>query len=229
MILIASAVTKVRKQWADALKKRFTIIEVTEQAALKRRMTKNRPSVLLLDLALPHLGGVEGLSAIRRLSPSTIVMLLSRFPNDLEAIRTLKAGAKGYCHRDIEPSLINKALDVVQKGEIWVGRKVISHLLKELTYATERRQKDSALRPDIFFDYLTAREQQIAQLVGEGFSNKEIANWLHISERTVKAHLTSIFRKLHISDRLRLALLTIKHSPGQSQASYERLLRPKSN
>lgn len=229
MVLIASAVAKIRKRWADALKKSFTIIEVTERAALKRRMTKSRPSVLLLDLALPHLGGVEGVSAIRRLSPSTIVILLTRSPNDVEVIRALKAGAKGYCHRDIDPSLLNKALDVVQKGEIWVERKVIPHLLEELTSVTERPQKDSAMQPDIPFAYLTPREQQIAQLVGDGSCNKEIANWLHISERTVKAHLTSIFRKLHISDRLHLALLMIKHSPGQSQASCERFLRPKSN
>jgi DNA-binding NarL/FixJ family response regulator len=211
MILIASAAAKVRKRWADALNKDFTVIEVTECAALKRRMTKSRPPVLVLDLALPHLGGVEGLSAIRRLSPSTIVLILSRFPNDLEAIRTLKAGAKGYCHRDISPSLLKKALVVVQKGEIWVERKVIPRLLEELTSATERWQKDSALQPDIPFDHLTPREKQVAQLVSEGSSNNEIASWLHISERTVKAHLTSIFRKLHISDRLRLALLTIKH------------------
>jgi len=219
MILIASAAAKIRKRWVDALKKSFTIIGVTELAALKRRMTKSRPSVLLLDLALPHLGGVEGVSEIRRLSPSTIVILLTRSPNDLEAIRALKAGAKGYCNRNIGPSLLNKALDVVQKGEIWVERKVIPHLLGELTSVTERRQKDSGMQPNIPFDYLTPRERQIAQLVSDGSCNKEIAKWLQISERTVKAHLTSIFHKLNISDRLHLALLMIKHSPGQSQAS----------
>ena len=141
-------------------------------------------------------------------------MLLTSAPDEKEAINALKAGVRGYCQRDIDPPLLAKALNVIRKGEIWVGRKVIPHLLEELTKVTELHHKDSPQVQDFRFDCLTGRERQIGRLIGDGSCNKEIAAQLHISERTVKAHLTSIFRKLRISDRVRLALLMTEHGRG---------------
>ena len=213
MVLIASAAAKVRRRWTRVLHGGFSIHEVTERAALEQNLTRQKPSVLLLDLALPQLGGIGGVSAIQRLSPSTKIILLTSAPDDEEEMRALKAGVKGYCNRDTGPLLLRKAVDVVEKGEIWIERKVISHLLEELTSVAERQQKDSPLhlQPNILLDCLTSRERQVAKLIGDGSPNREIAKRLNISERTVKAYLTSIFRKLNISDRLRLALLMFDH------------------
>jgi len=214
MVLIASAAAKVRRRWTRVLHGEFSIHEVTERAALEQNLTRQKPSVLLLDLALPQLGGIGGVSAIQRLSPSTKIILLTSAPDDEEEMRALKAGVKGYCNRDTGPLLLRKAVDVVEKGEIWIERKVISHLLEELTSVAERQQKDSPLhlQPNILLDCLTSRERQVAKLIGDGSCNREIAKRLNISERTVKAYLTSIFRKLNISDRLHLALLLVDYN-----------------
>jgi DNA-binding NarL/FixJ family response regulator len=187
------------------------IHEVAERAALERSMATLNPAVLLLDLALPHLG-IEGVPTIQRLSPSTQIVLFSSSPDEKEAISALKAGARGYHSRDIAPYLLRKAVQLVRKGEIWVGRNVIPHLLKELTSLTERRKPDAPAGPDGRLDRLTPREREITHLIGNGASNKEIASQLEVTEKTVKAHLTAIFRKLGLSDRLRLALFVSEHS-----------------
>lgn len=212
MVLIASAHAELRKQWGQLLKGRFSIAEVEDRAALEKSLADRKPSFLLLDLALPEIGGIEAIADIQSLCPSSKIILLTSAPNDGEAISALKAGVKGYCSRDVAPPLLLKALEVVQKGEIWVGRKIIPNLLEELTSVTERQEKFSALPVDVDFDSLTPRQRQIAQFVGDGLSNKEIADRLNISDRTVKAHLTSVFRKLKTSDRLRLALLMANYN-----------------
>jgi two-component system nitrate/nitrite response regulator NarL len=211
-VLIASAVAGVRSRWAQAFWGFFAILEVSERAELEQGMSGSKPSVLLLDLDLPRLDGIGSVPAIQRLSPSTKIIVLSTAPDEKEAISALKAGAMGYCNKDIEPYLLKKAVNVVQKGEFWVGRKTISRLLAELTSLAESQQKNCPNLSGVYLGYLTPREQQIALLIGDGANNKEIAGWLKISERTVKAHLTAIFQKLQIPDRLRLGLFVSGHN-----------------
>ena len=215
MILIASGTEEIRRRWNRALEGFFEVHEVSERTELERSMTKYKPSVLLLDRALPGLQRVEDISAIKHSSLSTQIILLVSSPNEAETIRMLKAGGKGYCNKEIKPPLLRKALDVVSRGEIWVERKVIPYLLDELTSITAHRQGDSRLKTNIRFKCFTQRERQIAQLVGNGSCNKEIANNLKISERTVKAHLSAIFRKVNVSDRLQLALILVGSHRGK--------------
>jgi DNA-binding NarL/FixJ family response regulator len=189
-----------------------SIHEVTGRAELEKSLAELNPSVLLLDLALPQLGGIRGVPAIHRMNPSTKVILLTNTLNEREGIAALKAGARGYCPKDINPFLIKKAVEQVQKGEIWVGRYLIPHLLEELSALTERRRKASLSNPDRRLEVLSPREREIAHLIGGGASNKEIASRLNVTERTVKAHLTAVFRKLGFSDRLRLALFVTEHN-----------------
>jgi DNA-binding NarL/FixJ family response regulator len=205
-VLIASATPGVRQRWALGLQDACLIHEVSERAELERAMTDSRPGVLLLDSDLLRPNEAEGVSTIQRLSPSTKIILFAGARDEEEAIRALKAGAKGYCSKDIQGSLLPKAVNVVQKGEIWVGRKTISLLLTELTSMTESHREDRPTLSKVYLNYLTPRERQIALLIGEGACNKEISSQLNISERTVKAHLSTIFRKLQIPDRLRLGL-----------------------
>ena len=112
------------------------------------------------------------------------------------------------------PDVHGQAVKMVQKGEVWVGRKVISHLLDTLVSLTEQQRNRSLPKADPSLDVLTPREKEIVQQIGGGSSNKEIAHQLHVSEKTVKAHLTSIFRKLGVSDRLHLALYVNGHRPS---------------
>ena len=212
LVLIASGLSGLRKRWRQALDGAFALHEVTDRSSLERSLTNRRPVALLLDLDLPELGGIRGVAAIQRLRPATRLVLLTHRPDEREGITALKAGARGYCDRDIDPGLLKKALAVVQQGEVWVGRKLIPHLLEELTALTERQPPDPPPDIDSRLDRITAREREIAQLLSAGASNKEIAHTLSVTERTVKAHLTAIFRKLGISGRLQLALFVLEHS-----------------
>lgn len=211
-VLIASPIAGVRAQWVEALKDKFAFDEVAERASLERGMANLKPSALLLDLALPGLGGVEGVPTVHRLSPLTSLILLTSTPTDREGLAALKGGARGYCSLDMDPGLLKKMVAVVLRGEIWVARQIYAPLLEELTSLTERRHKEFPANLDTRLDRLTPREREIAQLIGGGASNKEIAGRLSITEATVKAHLTAIFRKLGLSDRLGLALFVTEYN-----------------
>ena len=166
---------------------------------------------MLLDIALPGLGGASGIASVQKLRAAAKIIVLTGAPDEREGIAILKAGARGYCHRDIDGALLEKATDVVLKGEIWVGRKLIPHLLEELTVLTEQRRRDAPGKSDERLERVTPRERQIVDLLSAGASNKEIAKRLNVTERTVKAHLTAIFRKLGLSGRLQLALFALEH------------------
>ncbi len=219
LVLIASADDELRKRWTQALQEGFPIHKVSERTELEAKLRDCKPSVLLLDIGLLHLRDVASVSNLQRLSPSTRIILFTNSQDDQAALGALKAGAKGYCNKDTEPSLLKKAVSVVQKGEIWIGRKTITYLLAELNSLSESPKKNLPKLLEIYPNHLTPREQQIAILVGDGAHNKEIAYRLKISERTVKAHLTSIFQKLQIPDRLRLGLFVAGHNNNNSRYS----------
>jgi DNA-binding NarL/FixJ family response regulator len=213
---MASGMRHSLRRWRQAIQGPCTVHEVTDRRSLELCGADRRPAALLLDLHLPGLGGVDGVAAIQRLWPTTKILLLTSRPNEKEGIAALKAGARGYCDRGIGPGLLGKALEVVQKGEIWIGRKFIPHLLGELTTLTEQQQKDSSPELDRRLDHITAREREVVRLLSAGASNKEMAQKLNVAERTVKAHLTALFNKLGISGRLQLALFVLEHSRSAS-------------
>lgn len=210
LVVIASAVAGLRKRWRQALHGPYTTHEVTDRAQLERSLSNRTPLAVILDLSLPQLGGVGAVADIGRLRPGVKVVVLTGRPDEREGIAALKAGARGYCDRDIDGILLRKAVAVVQEGEIWVGRKLIPHLLEELTAAAE--PAEPAPKLDGGLDRITPREREIAHLLSAGASNKEIAKRLNVTERTVKAHLTAVFRKLGVSGRLQLALFVLEHS-----------------
>ena len=211
VVLVASATVALRRRWRQAIEGRYEVVEVADRGALDRALTSRKPVLALLDLDLPDLGSVAGVARAQRLQPSARLVLLTGAPDEREGIDALKVGARGYCDRDIEPILLAKAVDVVLKGEVWVGRKLIPHLLEELAAAADQQRAESAAR-DHRLERVTPRERQIVELLSAGASNKEIAKRLSVTERTVKAHLTAIFRKLGISGRLQLALFALEHS-----------------
>ena len=206
VVLIATSTARVRKHWTQALEGMCTVLIVAERGSLDRSLADLKPEILLLDLALPQLGGLEGVLAIRDMSPATKIVVFARSPSVKEGLSLLKAGAWGYCEKTIDPRHLKKAVLMLQKGEVWVKRNLVPHLIGELARLTRRRLKDAAIY-DIQFASLTPREREVVSLIGEGASNKEIASRLLMTEHTVKAHLTAIFRKLNLSGRVQLALL----------------------
>jgi two-component system nitrate/nitrite response regulator NarL len=214
MILIASPSSVVRARWRQGLHSSAGAVhEVAERAALEQSLGTLRPAVLLLDLNLPGFEGAADLAALQARSPASKLIAMASEPNEEEGLAMLLGGARGYCHKGLDGSLLRKAVDVVQKGEIWAGRTLTAQLLEELTARIEAQQRTVSSRTAARLERLTRREREIALLVGGGASNKEIGSKLGVTERTVKAHLTSIFRKVGVSDRLRLALFVNDHDP----------------
>ena len=205
-MVIASPVAESRRRWSHRLHDTFAICEVAERRALEEVTANLRPSVLILDLTLPHLGRVRGLLPIQRLSPHTKTLVLTDAPSETEGIFALKVGAKGYYTRAINPTLLRKAMEAIQNGEIWIRRKLIPALINELISLAERCQNDRDPQVNSRLEGLTARQRLVADLISRGASNKEVASQLNIAERTVKAHLTEAFRSFGVADRLHLAL-----------------------
>jgi len=210
-VLVASGDAHVRGLWMEGLHASYPVREVTRRDTLEGTIAALAPDVLLLDLDLLKLGGIGDGPVIRSLSRKTRVVLMSDAPNEREGIRVLKAGARGYCRKIFETSVLCRAVDRVRDGEIWAERKLIARLLEEYL-SDPNYQVDLAVKSDSRLDLLTPREREIASLIGGGASNKEIASRLRVGEGTVKAHLTAIFRKLGFSDRLQLGLFLVNPS-----------------
>jgi len=182
--------------------------EVSRINTLREALARRKPAVLVVALDLLGLGGATGLGQLRELSPATKIIAVSRKGSEREEVEVLRTGAKGYVSRALPEMMLSKAIEKVQEGEIWAGRRAIGALLEEIfgasmrTGATEQSRARVASR----LESLTARENELVGLLRNGASNKEIASALNVSVSTVKAHLTSIFRKLDQPDRLKLAL-----------------------
>ena len=206
MLVIASALVDLLARWRLHIRELGMVLEVSDIASLKAALSHYRPRILLLDLDLPGLGGQAGIAALRQLMPSTrIVVLGGPVSEDLE-LALFKTGVRGYCYADINPEVLYRVVTVVLAGELWIRRALVPQLLDALGDRL-RAQSHWFLSTTCRIGDLTHREQQIAARVGGGESNKQIARQLDITERTVKAHLTEIFRKLGIGDRLKLALI----------------------
>jgi DNA-binding NarL/FixJ family response regulator len=131
------------------------------------------------------------------------VVVLANIPNDDEALAALGAGAQGYCNAYADPDVLKEVAEVATRGGLWVGETLLARLLGGLSQRMVERPADDGNGP---LARLTKRERDIAHRVTLGESNKEIARGLDIAERTVKAHLTVVFEKLGVRDRLQLAL-----------------------
>jgi DNA-binding NarL/FixJ family response regulator len=165
---------------------------------LPKQIAASVPSVILFDLGPSP--DAKGLAIVSALSGLAKTIVLAATDDDAMAVRALKAGAAGFCPRDTSTDLLRRAVQLVEAGEIWVGRRVMMRLIEELALRP-------AARPAVAGgERLTPRERELVGLVAAGSSNKDIARRLSISITTVKTHLTSIFRKLGLSTRLELAV-----------------------
>ncbi|MDP8567190.1 LuxR family transcriptional regulator [Methylophilus aquaticus] len=136
-------------------------------------------------------------------SPHAKVIVLSNSPEEAEAMQALALGAVGYLHAYAHPKVLKEVSSVVAHGGVWLGRDLLKHLIAITTQPVHQ----SALQQEEILEALTKREREVALEAAKGLSNKEIARVLSISERTVKAHLTSVFETLNVKDRLHLALV----------------------
>lgn len=201
LVLMGSANRSVLERWRSLLTEGNQLQQAGSVEELKERAAGGTFDLILLHRLLIDDGAC---SEIRSLAPSGRLFLLSDQPDHEEGLAFLKRGIVGYANTYISPERLAEAVNVIVSGGVWLGQKVIQQLILE----AHANGKGAGLHdPDPRLVVLSPMERRVAELVARGRTNLEIAAELGIAERTVKAHLTSIYGKLHIGNRLSLALL----------------------
>jgi DNA-binding NarL/FixJ family response regulator len=161
-------------------------------------MWQTKPDVLLLDIRMPQGNGLDAVPAVVRISPGTSVLVLTACDEIEEHVRAFRLGAKGVVLKDSARQTLIQAIRAVCRGETWMDPRMRGVLVAELG----RGQSESSALGAGRDDGLTDRELEIVRLVAAGKKNKEVADILAISERTVRTNLTSVFQKLGVRDRM---------------------------
>jgi two-component system nitrate/nitrite response regulator NarL len=165
------------------------------------------PDILLLDLAMPRLPGLEAMRAIMTKSPRVKIVLLTGTISTQQVIEALQIGARGIVLKESFADDLKQALRAVLSGDYWIGGERVANLLKAL----QGLQAQAAAVPERKTYGLTPRELEVVTCIVEGCSNRDIAKQFAISEETVKRHLSNVFDKTGVSTRLELALFSIAH------------------
>jgi DNA-binding NarL/FixJ family response regulator len=161
-------------------------------------ITHHKPDVLLLDLRLPDEFGLDLLRQMKELSPTSRTVVLTGSDEPPDVVEAMRLGARGFVQKHCATELLLKAIRKVHQGEIWLDNTMTESVLQ--AFQTAESKPTTPTVP------LSVRERQILQLVVEGCKNREIATRLFISEKTVKNHLSNIFEKMGVSDRVELAV-----------------------
>lgn len=151
---------------------------------------------------------IQQIQTLRQQNGQIRIVVLTNQPETAQTVAMIQAGALGTCHAYSDPSVLSKVQHVVAEGGLWLGEAALQQLIE----ATKTQVSSSAISVDTLLAKLTRREQQVAQQVAKGLTNKQIARELEITERTVKAHMASIFERLGAKDRLQLALMLTQKS-----------------
>jgi RNA polymerase sigma factor (sigma-70 family) len=170
---------------------------------------REQPEIILLDLCLGAESGMDLIPQLQTVSDNSRIIVLTAVKEDATHQRAIRQGANGVVSKEAPADFLMKAIDRVNAGELWLNRHSTANLVSELRRANEPKQDEP--EPDVIAQ-LTSREREVITLVGEGMKNKQIADKLCISETTVRHHLTSILKKLQVSDRLELLIFAYRNS-----------------
>ena len=206
-ILVASNNTQLTNRISAVLNESFTVSIMTHPVGIATRIGQTNPLLLMLDPSLFNDILQATVSETVNHAPQTRVVILEDDKNKpVDQLALFKSGVHGFLSHTIPAPLMLKAAHAVCNGEIWVPRQLIAKLIGELARDSSRGTHTLSFAGNTSIEHLTPREMQVAEMVHRGGNNKSIARTLDISERTVKAHLSAIFRKLDIENRLHLAL-----------------------
>jgi NarL family two-component system response regulator LiaR len=158
------------------------------------------PDVVLLDLLMPRVSGIQAIRRIRSASPNTRIIVLTSYADDSKVIPAVRAGAAAYLLKDAEPHELADAIRAVHRGEGLLHPAVTARVLQEVAKGSRSRLRE----------ILTEREVDVLRLVAHGRSNREIARDLAISEKTVKTHMSNLLAKLQVADRTQAALYAVR-------------------
>ena len=206
-ILLADDHTIVR-DGLRALLERQPDMEVVAEAGDGRECVqlaaRHSPDVVMMDVAMPDMNGIEAARRVIAESPDTAVVMLSMHRDESYVLRSLKAGAKGYLLKDSPRDDVLAAIRAVAQGRSWLSGKVAGLLREDYVRQLEARGLDDS------YDLLTDREREILQLLAEGRANKEVASHLNISPTTVETHRGHILQKLSLHSTADLILYAVR-------------------
>ena len=174
------------------------VAEAADGREAVRLVSEHVPDVVLMDLVMPNMDGVEATHRIRTASPRTRVVVLTSFHEDASIFPAIRAGALSYLLKDVAPNEVADAVRRAARGEAVVHPRVAARLMESV-----RGGPDHSLNP--YVD-LTEREQEVLRLIAQGLSNTEIADTLSIGEKTVKGHVSNVLGKLYLQDRTQAAV-----------------------
>ena len=202
-ILIADDHTMVR-QGLTQICEAEPEMEVVEQAADGRQAValalRFQPDVVVMDINMPEQDGVEATKEITAENPDAGVIILTMYRQDQYVFEAIKAGARAYLLKDADSDELVRAIRAVADGEALLDPSIAGKMIEEF----KRLQEDTLLAEGL--TPLTEREQDVLRLVAQGHENQEIADQLHLSEKTIRNRLTVVFEKLHVNNRTQAAL-----------------------
>jgi len=172
--------------------------------------------LVLLDVKMPGMNGIETLKQLRASGVDAPVVMLTMSREDADLSAALRAGARGYLLKDIEPEELVPALEAALHGDKVVARELVGTLAR-LVGGMEAGPQRAARRPAAPFAELTPRELEILERIADGFSNKMIARALEITDGTVKLHVKAILRKLGMRSRVEAAVSAVEHGLGRNR------------
>jgi DNA-binding NarL/FixJ family response regulator len=208
-ILLADDHTVVRDGLRALLERQPDMTVVAEAADGRdsvRLAEEQSPDVVVMDITMPNMNGIEATRRILAANPRTAVVILSMHQDESYVLRSLKAGAKGYLLKDSLRSDILDAIHAVSQGRSFLTRKISRMMQEDYVRQMERRGVEDS------YDLLTDREREILQLVAEGKANKEVAGLLNIGLTTVETHRTHILQKLGLHSVPELILYAVRKS-----------------
>jgi DNA-binding NarL/FixJ family response regulator len=165
------------------------------------------PDVILLDLKLPGLDGVAVLTELRARGIGARVLVLTSANDPAQVSRAVQAGASGFLYKDVDPDALIRAIRAVNDGNLLLAPDAAGPLL-----AAHAARTAPAAQPRGGLNALTLREREVLDQLARGRSNREIARELHVSEKTVKTHVSSVLAKLGVQDRTQAALYAVRHA-----------------
>ncbi|MDX1409246.1 MAG: response regulator transcription factor [Saprospiraceae bacterium] len=206
-VLIASNDGNISTRFTEILNDKF---ELTLAAAWGETITaasRYQHQVVILDPVIIRQYEDVFTSELFTVSPDIRIVILETIAGPVvDQVKLFKMGVHGFFHGDISPELLCKAVHAVSCGELWMQRSLITRVIDDMARNRQSRTEAGAQAGNRNVECLTPRELEVARMVHQGGNNKTIARKLEISERTVKAHLSAIFRKLDIENRLHLAI-----------------------
>ena len=176
-----------------------------EAVALARRM---QPDIVLLDLVMPEMDGLQATPKIIECSPNTRVIILTSFGEEDKVLPAIRAGAQGYLLKDIPPHELVQAIRQAYLGNVQLHPDVAKKLMLAVATQEEPTMSRGVTNSE---DGLTQREQEVLRLIADGMNNRDIAGKLVISEKTVKTHVSNILGKLGLADRTQAAIYALRH------------------